>query len=232
VKTIKPVHLKRVIDFIHNNDNQYCGKELRYFFNNDLNKFIQLLHEAVKSAEVVPSVVIPFYRKVSQMHDVKQTVNKEEINMKNRNQSNQQKETSFVFIVVNAVKSGFDSLKSFFKRNMKKAQFVGVAIIAAIIAKAVGINTGLIMAVAAVKGKGLMNFISGLGTNAVELFVKAKTFIVDNADGVFELVKASGLQLLSKVIQLKDLIVSKVKQLITWITGGITLDEHEHALAA
>lgn len=232
MKTIKPAHLKRVIDFIHNNDNQYCGKELRYFFNNDLHKFIQLLHEAVKSAEVVPSVVIPFYRKVSQMHEVKQTVNNEEINMKNSNPSNQKKETSFVFIVVKAVKSAFDNFKSFLKRNMRKAQFVGVVVIAATIAKAVGLNTGLIMTIAAVKGKGLMTFINGLVVNVIELVSKAKTFVVNNADGAFAVIKASGNQLLIKIIQLKDLVIAKVKQLITWIMEAFTLDEHEYAQAA
>lgn len=232
MKTIKPAHLKRVIDFIHSNDNQYCGKELRYFFNNDLNKFIQLLHEAVKSAEIVPSVVIPFYRKVSEIHDIKPPVKIEEGTMKSRNQSNQEKDTSFVFKIVEAVKSVFESVKAFFIRNMNKVQFVGAAIIAATIAKAAGLNTGFIMAIAAMKGKSVMSYISNFGGDALALLMNLKAFFIDNAGDIFTLVKSYGHLLLSKFIQLKDLVVLKVKQFIDWISGAIKLDEHEYAQAA
>lgn len=233
MKPIKPAHLKRVIDFIHSNDDYYGGRELRYLFTNNLNKFIQLLDEAVKSAEVVPTIVVPFYREISQMYDIQQIVNNEGNIMKSRNQNtNQVKEPSFVFIIVNAVKSAFDNLKSFLNRNIKKAQFIGAAVIAATIAKFAGVNTGFIMAIAALKGKGLMNSFSDLGANAVELFSKAKSFVVDNADGIFALVKASGHLLLSKAIQVKDLVVAKVKQLVNWVTGTVILDEHEYAQAA
>ncbi len=218
---------------MHSNDDYYGGRELRYLFTNNLSKFIQLLDEAVKSAEVVPTIVIPFYRELCQLHDIQQLANKEEDPMKSRNPNNNQvKEPSFVFIVVNAVKSAFDNLKSFLNRNIKKAQFIGAAVVAATIAKFAGVNTGFIMAIAALKGKGLMNSLTGLGTNAVELFVKAKAFVIDNADGVFALVKAYGNLLLSKAVQVKDLVIAKVKQLVNWFTGAVILDEHEYAQAA
>ncbi|PKG84384.1 hypothetical protein CXF85_08670 [Colwellia sp. 75C3] len=235
MKTIKPAHLKRVIDFIHSIDDQYCGKELRYFFNNDLNKFIQLLHEAVRSAEVVPSVVIPFYRKVSKMHDVKPSVTIEEETMKSSNQSNQsnpEKKASFVFRIVTVVKSAYESMKAFLTRNMKKASVVAAVVIAVTIAKAVGLNIGFILALAALKGKAVMSYFSSLCANAVELIIKAKSFAIDNADGIFALIKATGHLLLSKVIEVKDLVVTKVKQAISWIKDAVTIDEHEYAQAA
>lgn len=232
MKTIKHAHLKRVIDFIHSIDDHYCGKELRYFFNNDLNKFIQLLHEAVKSAEVVPSVVIPFYRKVSKMHAVKPSVTIEEETMKSSNQSNPEKKESFVFRIVTVVKSAYESMKAFLTRNMKKASVVAAVVIAVTIAKAAGLNIGFILALAALKGKAVMSYFSSLCANAVELIIKAKSFAIDNADGIFALIKATGHLLLSKVIEVKDLVVTKVKQAISWIKDVVTIDEHEYAQAA
>ena len=152
--------------------------------------------------------------------------------MKPSNQSNQQKETSFVFRVVEVVKSAYDSLKSFITRNMKKVSLAGAVVVAVAIAKAAGVNLGFLMAVAALKGQAVMNYLSSLGTNAVALIVKAKAFAIDNADGIFSLVKTLGHVLLSKAIQVKDLIVSKVRQFIDWVTGAIALDEHEYAQAA
>lgn len=229
MKTIKPAHLKRVIDFIHSINNKYCGKELRYLFNNDLNKFIELLREAVQSAEVVPSVVIPLYRKVSKMNNIKPSITIEENTMK---PSNPEKKVSFIFTMLTAVKSAYEGLKSFLARNMKKASFVGAAVVAVTIAKALGVNLGFILAVTALKGKAVINYFSSLGSNVVELIIKGKVFAIDNADGIFTLIKASGHLLFNKVIEVKNLVFSKVKQLIDWITGAITLDEHEYAQAA
>ena len=152
--------------------------------------------------------------------------------MKSSNQSNPEKKASLVFRVVTAVKSAYESVKSFLARNMKKVSVVGAAVIAVAIAKASGISLGFIMAIAALKGKAVMNYFSDIAASAVEVFMNAKGFAIDNADGIFALVKASGHLLLSKAIEAKDFVVTKAKQFISWIKDAVTLDEHEYAQAA
>ena len=52
-----------------------------------------------------------------------------------------------------------------------------------------------------------MSYFSSLGSNVVELIIKGKVFAIDNADGIFTLIKASGHLLFNKVIEVKNLVL-------------------------
>lgn len=202
----RPMHFKRIIDFIHTNNQHYCAKELRKLYRKDISKFIDLLNEAVKTAGVVPAVVIPFYKEISQINKLTQT--KETI-MKNRNQSNQENSTpeakrkTMYMIVVEKVVAMYNRIKSFLSGNIGSIKAVGAALVAAAAAYFARAHSGMFIAMAALKSSGTMDTLKDLGVT-----------------------------MLSKAVDIKDAIIDRSLSAVAWVKGLFTSNNSTAAHAA
>jgi len=202
------MHFNKIIDFIRTNNRHYSVKELRKLYRKDISRFIDLLDDAVKTAGVVPVVAVPFYKEISQLNKLTQT--KEAI-MKNRNQSNQENSTpkaerkTFIFITITIEKltSMYNRIKSFLAGNVGKVKAVVATVAAVAVAYMARVNSGMFIALTALKSCGAMGNVQSLG-----------------------------MTMLSKVGDIKDAIVDRTISAVSWVKSLFTSNDSTVANAA
>ncbi len=228
---MKPIHIKRVIDFIHQHHPEKTGKQLRALLQNSPLQLIELLNQAVAQATDIPPSVTKFMNEITQ---VNQTEIKEEHSMNTQHSTTQHSQTqsnSIMMRLVNRIKATFSNVTQFFSKRASTVKVISLALAAAIAAYFTSGSTLILAALATIKGKGLFSAIKQFGLSLLNIVMQLKERVLDKVSVGFMLLKGVGLLALNKAISVKNYIIKKAKQAISWVKELFVV-EHDYEAAA
>ncbi len=218
---MKPIYVKRVIDFIHHNHPEHTRAELKALLEAEPEQFIYLLNEAIERSGSTPKCATKFIKEVQKI-------------IKENNDMNTEKKTGFVMRLVVTAKNVWSKVTSFCSSNVKKTALTGSVLAMIVVTFLMTKTTVLLSALAALKTKGLVALFKGLFGKALALAVKGKDLVLRNVEWVWVSVQLMGQIAFTKVISLKNYIVMWFKQAWQWVTGlfkNDAEDNHQHQAA-
>ncbi len=228
---MKPIHIKRVIDFIHQHHPEKTGKQLRALLQTDPLQVIELLNQAVAQANDIPPSVTKFMNEITQIN---QTKIKEENSMNTKHSTSQNKQAqsnSIMMKLVNRIKTTFSNVTQFFSKRASIVKVISVALAAAIAAYFTSGSTLILASLATIKGKGLLGSIKQFGSSFLNIVMQLKARVLDKVSLGFMLLKGLGNLALDKAISVKNYIIKKGKQAINWVKELFVV-EYDYKAAA
>lgn len=214
---MKPIYIKRVIDFIHYYHPELTGRELRSILENEPEQFIYLLNEAIERAGSTPKCAIKFIKEIQKI--IKETSNNTHPITKESPIMTNEIKPSFAMRLVAAAKNVWGKVSKFFSTNTKKVAVTGSAIIVALIAFFATNKTALVTLLITMKSQGVLRSLNRLWTKVVDLAATSKNFILDNLELAWMFTHLAAAMVLDKAKQLKAIIVARVKQAWQWLLG-------------
>ncbi len=216
---MKPIHIKRVIDFIHRYHPEHTGKELQALLEAEPEQFVYLLNEAIERAGSTPKCAIKFIKEIQKI--VKETtINREKPIMKN------EIKPSFTMRLVNAAKNTWGRVTQFFSTKAKKAVLTSSAVAIAIVAFFATNNTALLALLATVKSQGIL-------TSLNAAWGKGKQFVIENIELAWMFAQLAMQSVFEKAIAIKDFLVVRLKRAWNWTINLFKSDlEDEHQYQA
>lgn len=228
---MKPIHIKRVIDFIHQHHLEKTGKQLRALLKTNPVQFVELLNQAIAKSPEIPPSVIKFMNEITQIN---QTEVKEEHSMNtqhNTSQNNQPESSTIMMRLVNRIKTTFSNVAQFFSKRASTAKVVSVALAAAIAAYFTSGSTLILASLATIKGKGVLGSVKQFGLSTLNILMQLKERVLDKVSLGFMLLKGLGNLALNKAISVKNYIIKKGKQAINWVKELFAV-EYDYKAAA
>ncbi len=222
---MKPIHIKRVIDFIHRYHPEHTGRELQALLEAEPVQFVYLLNEAIERAGSTPKCAIKFIKEIQKV--IQKTTNQESKTM------NKEIKPSFTMRLVAAAKNVWGKVSQFFTTNAKKAALTGSALAIAVVAFFATNNTALIALLATVKSQGIITSLKALWGKAAGLVSAGKHFVKENLELAWMFTQLAIQAVLEKAIALKNFLVARVKQGWKWVMSLFKPElEEEHQYQA
>ncbi|MGI2002101.1 hypothetical protein [Shewanella frigidimarina] len=228
---MKPIHIKRVIDFVHQHHPEKTGKHLRSLLQADPLQFIELLNQVIAQTKNIPSSVIKFMNEITQIN---QTEIKEEHSMNTQqstSQNNQAESSTIMMKLVTRIKKTFSNVAQFFSKKASTVKVISFALAAAIVAYFTSGSTLILAALATVKGEGFLGSMKQFGSNVLNIVMKLKERVLDKVSVGLMLLKGIGHLVMDKAISIKSYIVKKAKQVIRWFKGLLVIERDYKAAA-
>ncbi|MCL1148058.1 hypothetical protein L2747_18810 [Shewanella marinintestina] len=198
---MKPTHLKKTIDFVQQHSKQ-SAKQLRHLLKTNPQAFLELLHQTCASVKSIPTSVNLFINYFEQ-----------ESTMKN------QESVSLGMKIVLTFKKVVSSVTQFFST---KKQQVKVIVAAAAVAGAAYVATGgsiVVASVAAIKGQGVIGAVIQGAKKVKEVLMMAREVVIEKASLLLVALNGFGCIAMAKLIEAKNYVVKKAKQLLIWGKG-------------
>lgn len=227
---MKPIYIKRVVDFIHRYHPEYAGRQLNAILEEKPEQFVFLLNEAIERSGSTPKCAIKFIKelqKIIKSHKADtQPSTKENTTMEKPNKP------AFIMRLVIVAKNVWGGVTKFFTTNAKKAAYTGSAIAIAVVTFLAANNTAFLTLLAAVKGQSILNLLKGLLQRSIKLLASGKDFVLNSIELTWVFTRLAALSVMHKLIQLKNHAVAKVKQAWRWLVGLFGHGEPDYAQAA
>lgn len=208
---MKSAQLKKVVNFVHQHNPEYSGKQLRAILQSNPEQFIDLLNASLSKTQSVPTYIQTF---------IDQIIKEEPI-------MNIEKNPSITMRLVSFVKSVWGKATEFFATKVSKVKLTSTAAILAAIAFFATNNTALLAMFAALKSQGAIKSIKAFGNRIVNVFKGMKDFAVGKAQAVFGYAQLSGLFIVEQAVSLKNFVVAKVKAAWNWIASLFSNEQEE-----
>jgi hypothetical protein len=223
---MKPIHIKRVIDFIHRYHPEHTRTELNVLLEAEPEQFVYLLNEAIERSGSTPKCAIKFIKEIQKIIQETST-NKENPTMEN------EIKPSFTMRLVAAAKNVWGKVTHFFSTNAKKTALTGSAIVIAVVAFFATNNTALLNLLATIKSRGVINSLKTQLGKVTSLIVAGKNLVMNNIGLAWMFVQLAAEVALNKVIALKNFLVARVKQGWEWVMSLFKPElEEEHQYKA
>lgn len=217
---MKPIYVKRVIDFIHRYHPEHTRVELKALLEAEPEQFIYLLNEAIERSGSTPKCATKFIKEVQKI-------------IKENNDMNTEKKTGFVMRLVVTAKNVWSKVTSFFSSNVKKTALTGSVLAMVVVTFLMTKTTVLLSVLATLKTKGLVKSLKGLCGKALALAVKGKDLVLRHVEWVWLSAQLMTQVAFAKVISLKNYIVTWFKQAWQWVAGLFKEDvEQNHQYQA
>ena len=229
---MKAKQLKRIVDFISQHHADQSSQSIRALLKHAPEQFIDLLNEAVDKTETVPSSVLNFITEVSKQ--VQETKSPEQSSPTKENQTMEnQKKASFIMRLVNTAKSAWVKAIQLLTSNTGKVKLAVSAAAVAVIAIMTSKGTAILSVLAALKSRGFVQYVmdvftKGLFSGPIGLAKQVKSAVKDKSAALFNIAKAGGLVVISKLNDMKNFIVSKAKQAWSWLSELFTAENDVH----
>ncbi|WNJ95434.1 hypothetical protein RND59_15120 [Vibrio ruber] len=225
---MKPIYIKRVVDFIHRYHPEYTGRQLNAILEDKPEQFVYLLNEAIERSGSTPKCAIKFIKelqKIIKSHKAEtQPSTKENTTMEKPNKP------AFIMRLVIVAKNVWGGVTKFFTTNAKKAAVTGTAIAMAVVAYFATNKTALLSLLAVIKGQSVINSLKSLWTKVQGLAVSTKNFLRQNVELLWIVVQLGATKSLEKASAAKNFVVTKAKQAWSWMVNLFTSetdDEHQ-----
>ncbi len=229
---MKPIHIKRVVDFIHRYHPEYTERQLNTILEDKPEQFVYLLNETIERSGSTPKCAIKFIKelqKIIKSHKAEnQPSTKENTTMEKPNKP------AFIIRLVTIAKNVWGGVTKFFTTNAKKVAVTGTAIAMAVVAYFATNKTALLSLLAVVKGQSVINSLKSLWTKVQGLAVSTKNFLRQNLELLWIAVQLGAAKSLEKASAAKDFVVTKAKQAWNWVVNQFTPetdDEHQYHAA-
>lgn len=176
---MKPIYIKRVVDFIQRYHPEYTWRQLNAILEEKPEQFVFLLNEAIERSGSTPKCAIKFIKelqKIIKSHKADtQPSTKENTTMEKPNKP------AFIMRLVIVAKNVWGGVTKFFTTNAKKAAYTGSAIAIAVVTFLATNKTALLSLLAVIKGRSVINSLKSLWTKVQGLAASTKNFVVTKA---------------------------------------------------
>ena len=223
---MKPIYIKRVIDFIHRYHPEHTRNELNTLLEAEPEQFVYLLNEAIERSGSTPKCAIKFIKEIQKIIQETST-NKENPTMEN------EIKLSFTMRLVAAAKNVWGKVTHFFSTNAKKTALTGSAVVIAVVAFFATNNTALLTLIATIKSQGIVNSLKVLLGKVTGVIIAGKNLVMESAGLAWMFAQLAVNAVLNKVIALKGFLVTRVKQGWKWAVSLFKPElEEEHQYQA